>query len=336
MHFKADILQLRGNPYENGVALGRHLAGKPLVKVFESVTKTEIDMNKMERIFSAFAPHLLDELKGIAEGLGISYRQAAALFSGFGVPKVAAMGCTAFMTKDYYVRNYDFSPDLYDGIFTLTENKPAFASAGYNLQAIGRHDGVNEKGLVAGLHFVSHDGYREGVSAWTSVRMVLDGCTTVEEAAELLKKIPHAACYNFSLADSSGNRAAVEASPGKVIVRQGPEAFQSCVNHFRDEGMKEKNREHIGGSLKRIGYLDMIGGKQLSFQETFDLFRNTESPLFFTDYEDLFGTLHTFGYSFQESRILTALCRGEKPLKIDFRKWLAGEDLTETTLLGRI
>ncbi|RYI27555.1 peptidase C45 [Bacillus infantis] len=335
MEFKTDILQLRKGPYENGAALGRHLSGKPIVTVFKSITKAAINIEKMEGILKAYSPHLLDELKGIADGLEIPYHKAAALFSGYDVPKVAAMGCTAVMTKDFYVRNYDFSPEFYDGIFTLSENLPALASAGYNLQAIGRHDGVNEKGLAAGLHFVSHDGYQEGLSAWTSVRMVLDTCATVREAAELLKEIPHAACYNFSLADSFGNQGAVEASPDKVLIRQGPEVFHSCVNHFRSEEMAGKNREHIDGSIKRTGYLDLIGSKQLSFQQTFDLLRDSESPLFFTDYEDLFGTLHTFGYSFQDSQIVTSLCQGD-PLRINLKKWLAGKDIEQTAMQGKI
>ncbi|RUU69994.1 carcinine hydrolase/isopenicillin-N N-acyltransferase family protein, partial [Mesorhizobium sp. M7A.F.Ca.MR.362.00.0.0] len=77
-----------------------------------------------------------------------------------------------------YTRNYDFSPLLYDGIFSMIQTNSQYASAGYNLQLLGRHDGVNEKGLVIGLHFVSNEGYRKGVSPWVSCRIVLDNCST--------------------------------------------------------------------------------------------------------------------------------------------------------------
>src|SRR5699024_11246032 len=86
-----------------------------------------------------------------------SHRKAAALFSGYDMPKAEALGCSAMMTKKYYVRNYDFSPDLYDGLFSLIQPDTSFATAGYNLQILGRHDGVNQEGLVAGLHFRSEE-----------------------------------------------------------------------------------------------------------------------------------------------------------------------------------
>src|SRR5699024_10392560 len=148
----------------------------------------------MKAIYSTFAPHLLEEIDGLAEGLGISHRKAAALFSGYDMPKTEALGCSVIMTEDYYVRNYDFSPDFYDGIFSMVQPGKTFATAGYNLQILGRHEGVNQKELVVGLHFVSNHGYKKGVSAWTAVRMVLDRCSTTSEAVNLLKEIPHAAC----------------------------------------------------------------------------------------------------------------------------------------------
>ncbi|CAN7510567.1 C45 family autoproteolytic acyltransferase/hydolase [Rossellomorea sp. LjRoot5] len=332
--FTVQIFQLRGSSYHIGVDTGEEMRATSILHMLGSITKQEIDLPEMKSIYSSFAPHLLDELEGLAEGFGISSHKAAALFSGYDVPKTEAMGCSSLLTKDYYVRNYDFSPDLYDGVFSLVQPEQAFASAGYNLQLLGRHDGVNERGLVAGLHFVSHDGYRKGVSPWTAIRMVLDTCSSLEEAVTLLKQIPHSACYNFSLGDRNGKMAEVEASPEKVTVRYG-ESFLSCVNHFQDEQMKRKNRPSIAGSLERNIHL-LSFKKNLSHQQTFHHFKDIESPVFFTDYENLFGTLHTFSYSYHDSRILTTIAGSKQVLDVNLQDWVNGYDIPVKNLIGYI
>nr|WP_258871340.1 C45 family peptidase [Halobacillus trueperi] len=122
-----------------------------------------------------------------------------------------------------------------------------------NLQCLGRHDGVNQDGLVMGLHFVSHEGYRKGVSPWLAVRMVLDRCSSVDEAVGMLREIPHAACYNFSMGDRHGKIAVVEAAPRNVMVREDG-TFLTCVNHFQEECLGKENRSGIQGSLNRNEY----------------------------------------------------------------------------------
>jgi predicted choloylglycine hydrolase len=333
--FNVSIFQIRGNSFQIGLKTAEKVRNTPILKTFESITKQEIDLHNMKSIYSTFAPHLLEELEGLAFGLDIPPNKAAALFSGYDVPKTEAMGCSTLLTNEYYVRNYDFSPALYDGVFSLVQADKAFAIAGYNLQMLGRHDGVNEKGLVAGLHFVSHDGYAKGVSPWTAIRMVLDRCSSVDEAVAMLKEIPHSACYNFSLGDRKGNMAEVEASSEKVIVRYGDSGL-SCVNHFQDDRLTSKNRESIEGSIQRNKHLYELMEKRLSHQHMFHHFKSVESPIFFTDYENLFGTLHTFSYSYQHSRILTTIARSSQVLDINFREWVNGEDICEGSLSGFI
>src|SRR5690625_1576309 len=114
------------------------------------------------------------------------------------------------------------------------------------------------------------------------IRMVLDMCSSVDEAIQMLKEIPHATCYNFSLGDHSGNMAVVEAAPRKIVVRDG-HSILSCVNHFQDKTLEEKNREFIGGSVQRHHYLQHISAKHLSQDEMFDKFQDKNSSLFFTD-----------------------------------------------------
>ncbi|MEK3731564.1 MULTISPECIES: C45 family peptidase [Paenibacillus] len=328
--FRVRILQLRDQAYNNGVRLGE--AFRAVQQRFEAMVRPQIDFDEMKRIYTGFAPHLLEEIYGAAEGLGCGVAKASALLSGYDIPSIPAMGCSALITDRYYVRNYDFTPAIYDGLFTLNETGEAYASAGYNLQGIGRHDGVNEHGLAAGLHFVSFDGYRKGLSPWISVRFILEMCRDVDEASDMLKEIPHAACYNFSLGDAMGNMAVVEASPSGVTVRKGGVAMD-CVNHFEEQ--KGKNRQSIEHSLRRSRYIQRLKTGDLSHRQAFEMFKDLQSPLFFTDYEQWFGTLHTFSYNYEESTIMTALARGNT-LQFSFREWMDGRDLSEMHLSGRL
>ncbi|MGW8823194.1 C45 family autoproteolytic acyltransferase/hydrolase [Paenibacillus lautus] len=331
--YKVNILQLREDNYHNGLKLGRSLRNQPILKAFEAATKLEIDTEQLKSIYNEFAPQLLTELEGLAEGLEMSFPKAAALLGGYDVPKIAAMGCSAMITASYYVRNYDFTPAFYDGYFTVAQADQGLATAGYNLQAIGRHDGVNEQGLAAGLHFVSFDGYETGLSPWVGVRMILESCSTAEEASYMLRHIPHAACYNFSIGDARGNMAVVEASPDQVIPRAGGEAAIACVNHY--EALTGKNRPAIEHSLRRKRYLDSLDAERLTQTEAFGLFKDPKSPLFFTDYDDLFGTLHTFSYAFEDGRVMTSLAQGGV-LDFSFREWIRGQDIPEAALTGHI
>ncbi|MFT4413847.1 C45 family autoproteolytic acyltransferase/hydrolase [Fredinandcohnia humi] len=330
---KVDVVQLRGDSFTIGKEIGKTLIDKPIVNVFEQITKPEVNIRDVESLFTIYSPHLLEEIKGIAEGMEISYEKAAALFSGYDLPRVQAMGCSAVITTDYYVRNYDFSPDFYDGVFVMAQPHSGLASAGYSLQAIGRHDGVNEAGLVVGLHFVSNEGYKTGISAWTSNRIVLDNCSSVEDAIHLLKEIPHAACYNFSLADAKDVIAVVEASPDKVLVRSDPE-YLSCVNHFQVEELVSKNRKAIDGSLQRNIYMQGLKNDGQDVEEMFTIFSEPTSPLFYTHYDQLFGTLHTFAYARKNSRILTTIARGEQIMDISFSDWVNGMNIPMTTMNG--
>lgn len=335
LDFEVKILQLRDNSYQIGYQTGESIRNNEIVKTWGGITKPEIDIFNMKSIYKTFAPHLLEELQGLAESLNISGEKAACMFSGYDVPKTEAMGCSAVMTKDYYVRNYDFGPELYDCLFSMVQSEKTFASAGYNLQAIGRHDGVNEHGLTIGLHFVSNDDYSVGLSPWISIRMILDTCKTTDDAIQLLKELPHSACYNFSIGDNHGNIAVVEATPQNVFIRKDDELL-SCVNHFQIEELKGKNRPILEGSLKRNGYIQKFKQSKLSYKEMFNQFADEQSPLFFNNYKELFGTLHTFSYSYKEQRILTSVARSNKSLEINFKKWLSGQNIKDKILNGFI
>jgi hypothetical protein len=71
-------------------------------------------------------------------------------------------------------------------------------------------------------------------------------------------------------------------------------------------------------------------------EETFRKFSDKNSPLFFTDYDNLFGTLHTFAYSFKEKILITNIAQGNNNLIINFEEWVKGNNIKESKLTGHI
>ena len=108
-------------------------------------------------------------------------------------------------------------------------------TAGYD---IGTSDGINEKGLVANLLYLTESSYNRsndtrpvmGISIWT--QYVLDNFATVDETVQELRKelfridapdMPNGAKSSLHLAisDSTGNSAIFEYINGRLIIHEG-------------------------------------------------------------------------------------------------------------------
>ncbi|MDQ0482206.1 C45 family autoproteolytic acyltransferase/hydolase [Guptibacillus hwajinpoensis] len=312
------IEQYRGKSFDIGAGFGEHDRMKLIRERCEQLVQP-IDVNEARTILSRFAPHLLNELEGIANALKISHEESIALFSGYDLPKLEGLGCTAIMTEEGYVRNYDFGPDFYDARLILRQPKEAYATCGYSLFGIGLHDGMNEHGLAVGLHFVSTRLHQKGLMAGLIVRIVLDRCRTVQEAEELLSELPHADEYNYSLADGLGNSAIVEAGPFQSHVLKGTRLC--CANHFQ----MTPGQTPSENSLKRFEYIEKHA--YIGIASWFNEFRNPKSPLFFHDYENLFGTLHTLMIDSSTLTLKTSIAGSEEIITIPFKRWMEGEEL---------
>ncbi|MGM7703493.1 C45 family autoproteolytic acyltransferase/hydrolase [Pseudalkalibacillus sp. Hm43] len=327
-NFEVKVLEFRGSAYQIGYNQGKQLDPKSLywMKDFMHVP---FDVNETTAVFKSFAPHLLDEIQGLGDALEMSFERALRLFSGYDLPKLEAIGCSSKVTQDYLVRNYDFSPAIYDHQLVFSQPTEAAASAGYTLHQMGRHESVNEHGVATALHFVNNANQVTGFMSSTIVRMMADLCKSTDDCIQLLKELPHACSYNYSIGDQNGNHAVVETAPEKVVVRSGEEAL-ACTNHFQDAGMSHFNRERLGHSKARQEAIDT---KHADGEEVFKWFSDPESPMFFEDYEQFFGTLHTFAYLFDEDRLLTKVAKGET-LELKFQDWVKGKPIPTNVLKG--
>lgn len=308
-----DVLDYSGSYYKIGLEHGRILRNsnhfQHMLSKIKRIGNLDQDTREIRNKLTYFCPPLLDELKGLQEGMKYTEVDTLRLFGGYDMP-LLEMGCTSFVTSDFYVRNYDFSPDIYDSTFIIQKHSEVNWVCGNSELILGRLDGMNNNGLTCGLHFVNNDSYSKGFLGSTIVRIVLEMCKNVGEAVDLLKELPHAASYNYSLVDRNGSFAVFEASPVSHNVLREKSSL-SCVNMFQTDIMKPHNQPNIDSSLDRLEALSHLSKTIKPVREVHKWFSAQTSPIFYTNYENFFGTLHTVSYMPKTSQILLTSPGGE-------------------------
>jgi len=296
-----------------------------------------LDMRSAEKAFAKFSPALWTEIGGLADGLGISMEQAFFRFGNNGI-RVPTGGCSAAIHAAVYGRNYDFQPRNYGARLALVQPAGSLASVGASEMLTGRLDGMNERGLTVGLHRVRTSPRLPGFSCVVIVRMVLDQCATAADAVALLRRLPHAMAYNYSLLDADGAAAVVEAVPGSVAVRTG--AWLACTNHFQSPLLRPLNRR-AAHSQARLPPLEAWAATRTGTEEMFMALNASTSPAFHHGYRSGAGTLHTMVGEPAKRRLLIgiggdAAALDEDMLDIDFAAWVAGRDLPVDCLQGQL
>lgn len=316
-----DLVGLEGSYYDIGREQGKQLELGSSFEIMKSMNQ-HVDVLDATRLLAEISPNLLLELEGLARGMDIEIETALKVYSGydFAFPR---MGCTALAQESIYVRNYDFSPELYDARFVFCNPENGYASIGFSQQITGRLDGMNEKGLVVGLHLVNEEKGGKGFLGTTVVRMVLDLCKNVDEAIDLISSIPHGYCMNFSMTDNSGKHVIIECSSETQSVRNVDPLI--CTNHFESTNLQEMNRPEIGGSLERKKHLNELFKDKLTPLDAYHHFNDVDSPLFFTDYKAYFGTLHTVVYCPEDLRVIVGVGANCDPFEFSFTDWLEGK-----------
>jgi predicted choloylglycine hydrolase len=339
--FRVSIVQCRGAPYEVGRAQARLFAATPRGRAFLRRKTIKLpwwfNIRAEQRTFAKYSPTLWEEIGGLAEGLGIPMERAVLNFGNDGLrPPIGA--CSAIMTAGVYGRNYDFRPRYYGARFALVQATGSYASVGASELLTGRLDGTNEHGLTIGLHRVRKSPRFPGLSSVLLVRLVLDQCTTAAEAVALLRRLPHAMQYNYSLLDANGVAAVVEAMPGSVAVRTGD--WLACTNHFQSPLLRPLNRR-AAHSQHRLGPLEAWASQCPSAEALFSALNRSTSPAFHHGYLRGAGTLHTIVAEPAKTRLLIgiggdAAALEEDMLDVDFGQWLRGEDLPVAQIEGQL
>ncbi len=123
------------------------------------------------------------------------------------------------------------------------KNRYAFATVTWP-GLIGALSGMNEHGLTLANMEVSRPRIPPRAMPYILLyRTVLEQCRTVEEAIALLRKTARQTSNNLMLMDPAGNRAVVEITPEKIVVRKGPaDAALISTNHQRGSDLDSPGR----------------------------------------------------------------------------------------------
>ncbi len=326
MRMEVDVIQGRGDAYTFGLEQAYSLINMPLFEKHakrrkKSIKKYTTDYKMATEYMMEYSPQLMEEIQGIADGLEWSIQDVMHEYGGY-QQSWRKSGCSAIMANGIYGRNYDYHPKTYDGRFVLWQPHKGFAHIGFAQRMIGRMDGMNEKGLAIGYHFVNRLRPNDGFICTSIARFVLDSCENVTDAILTLKKIPHRHAFNYSLADYHGNAAVVEGSA------QGVEVFQqhqgACTNHFQTKNKQKENRYKIEESQNRLITLQQFQQQNPTAKEMSQLLNERQHGIAKVDYGNWSGTIHTAIYDTRSLTVHIGIGVNAQFVTFPFKRWLKG------------
>ncbi len=201
-------------------------------------------------------------------------------------------GCTqAAWTRDEprLVRNYDYHPRLIEGLFLQSCWLGAPVVAAVDC-LWGVLDGVNARGLAVALSYGGRPVVGRGFGIPLILRYVLELCSTVAEAAEVLRRVPSHMAYNVTLVDATGAHAVAHVAPDR------PTRVTSALvatNHQREADSSRYIRATRSKQRKRF-LRERLADPELTGDGLAQLF--LQAPLYSNGHAGGHGTLYTADY----------------------------------------
>jgi predicted choloylglycine hydrolase len=331
----SDVIQFRGSHYDFGVMQGERLKGSLILENRGRIWKIRrphflIEEEEVKNAMLPFAPGIWEELLGLADALEWKMEDVLREFGGYRLHYMRS-GCSIFTGTDYMIRNYDYHPKTYEGRYMVFQpSDQGYATIGPSQRITGRMDGMNEKGLALGYNFMHRKKPGDGFICNMIGRMVLENCSTVQEAVTMLKEIPHRHSFSYIVLDQSGDTFIVEATPRSTEVRKD----NVCTNHF--ERLTHENRHHLDDSFKRMEAIREQEGTITDAYQAFRMMNDSDRGVFSNQYKNWSGTIHTSGYFPKELKVWFALGGDRKPIIFDFNKWLKGQAFIEKKVIGEV
>jgi predicted choloylglycine hydrolase len=252
------LLELEGSSYEIGFVHGR--AGKEKIKHFIDVIihhgmesmpgLTKEKALSQARLYIPFietyAPHLAEEIKGIADGADISPEEAYLLqcraeFTQLSLEEEPGRdGCTSFavqkrMTEDGKVwvgQNLDLSPFYKDfGVMLRITPEKGPAILCYSQVGSLGHMGINSAGLGWATNALFSLGWKPGVPRSVLYRLILEK-ESVSEAIRAVTNAERASSCNYLISHKSGDIKDLETTADYYGIINMKKGVMVHTNHF--------------------------------------------------------------------------------------------------------
>ncbi|MBP5622564.1 MAG: hypothetical protein J6X44_11185, partial [Thermoguttaceae bacterium] len=244
-----DVLILEGTPKEMGTAHGRLMKseiGSTRARIYTagvaaSLVKGESFIALTDEAIRRTRPYVpkrfYEEMDALAESLGYETQDVYRLnnfMELFHCSGVAIRGPASKDGRVLHARVLDYARDigLQDSstiIVFMPKDQYAWISVTYS-GFCGTVTAMNEKGLAIGEMGGGGEGKWDGLPMAFMMRRVVEECSTVDEALELMKSVPLTCDYYYVLSDAQGNLAAVQAIAESkepvVVLRPGEECEQ--------------------------------------------------------------------------------------------------------------
>ncbi|MFC3881196.1 C45 family autoproteolytic acyltransferase/hydrolase [Algoriphagus namhaensis] len=215
---------------------------------------------------------------------------AFCFLSGF-QPPVYSSACSQAVSARgavQLVRNYDYHLDRFEGVLLKSawNGKQVIASSDC---LVGVLDGMNEEGLTLSLTFGGRHVVGFGFGLPFILRYVLEFCSEVHEAVEVLGRVPSHMSYNVTLTDQTGIVRTIQVSPDRpLIITDAPYS----TNH---QGPIEWTEHGVFSDTgQRASHLDDLLARGLSGDSLVRAFMHP--PLFKSNHSKGQGTLYTAVY----------------------------------------
>jgi predicted choloylglycine hydrolase len=244
-------------------------------------------LKKLQR----YMPELLPIFERLVELAG-GDELAARFLSCYRPPPYVISCAQAALSKpghNVLVRNYDFEPELNEGLIlqSVWNGRRVIATSEF---LWGVADGMNDAGLALSLAFGGRKVVGDGFGIPLILRYVLEVCDCVADAIEVLRRVPSHMAYNVTLLDGRGEAVTVRVAPDrpteviKVPVATNHQGTVEWAEHARFTATllrEQVLREHLSN-------------KHTTPQDLIQAF--LRMPLYNTHYRSGFGTLYTAVY----------------------------------------
>lgn len=191
---------------------------------------------KFEPMFARHCPHLLEEMRGLAEGAGITFEEALAVNIRGEIGNVKDGGCTAYAVKQREMlagQNSDMSPEIPPVAYVLhlkPAGKPEVLVWTFG-GMIGYH-GINSAGVG---HFANALGggpaARLAMPHYPLKRMLLE-CTGKDQVLDLFRRVPVASNGNYVMCDAKGVFDVEATTAGPEVLDDSGRGYIAHTNHF--------------------------------------------------------------------------------------------------------
>jgi predicted choloylglycine hydrolase len=308
---------LEGSRYEIGSQLAENIKRFPEAANFFSSYDLNPkkygfdDFESIQSLFEESCPGITEEVQGFADGLNTTLDKVP--FWAFSLNPFISGNCSQLVVLSritnnqhiYVGRSYEWNTKDEDLLLCTTRIKEKISHIGFSCLLFGRHDGMNEHGLVVSMTgggIFNVPLKERGTMFWVTIRGLLDTCRSVDECLERIELIPKRGYYSLLFADRTDNAAIVEFAEGNMAVNRispdDSEQYAFSTNYFRLSGMEKFNELNCGiithSKLRDKIITTMLQAytPKISKENVRDLFANLHPEgLCNHYYEDEFGTL---------------------------------------------